>query len=131
MWSRWATTWSGIIHPCKIYGALAVGRPVLFLGPRPSHATDLLDRFEVGWDVRQGEVDVLVEKLQSAIGSHDLDRAAMGQRAQAAIAKNYSKAILCEAFCDVIDPKLADDTSATSRSRWRIRSVTFSLTPSE
>ena len=25
----------GIIHPCKVYGAMAVGRPVLFVGPPP------------------------------------------------------------------------------------------------
>jgi colanic acid biosynthesis glycosyl transferase WcaI len=104
----------GIIHPCKIYGALAVGRPVLFLGPQPSHATDLIERFDVGWHMRQGDVESLVEKLQSAVELHDSDRAAIGQRAQAAIAKNYSKAILCEAFCDVIDPKSADYTSAVS-----------------
>jgi glycosyltransferase involved in cell wall biosynthesis len=25
----------GIIHPCKIYGAMAAARPILFLGPKP------------------------------------------------------------------------------------------------
>src|SRR5204863_7909491 len=27
----------GIIHPCKIYGAMAVAKPTLSFGPRPSH----------------------------------------------------------------------------------------------
>lgn len=32
----------GLIHPCKIYNLLAVGRPVLSLGPERSHVTTLL-----------------------------------------------------------------------------------------
>ena len=33
----------GIVHPCKIYNILAVGAPVLYLGPCPSHVTEILD----------------------------------------------------------------------------------------
>jgi glycosyltransferase involved in cell wall biosynthesis len=33
----------GIVHPCKIYNILAVGAPVLFIGPQPSHVTEILD----------------------------------------------------------------------------------------
>lgn len=32
----------GIVHPCKIYNILAIGAPVLYIGPTPSHITDLL-----------------------------------------------------------------------------------------
>lgn len=32
----------GLVHPCKIYNILAVGTPVLYIGPQPSHITDLL-----------------------------------------------------------------------------------------
>ncbi len=32
----------GLVHPCKIYNILSVGAPVLYLGPRPSHVTDIL-----------------------------------------------------------------------------------------
>src|SRR2546426_11939478 len=27
----------GIVHPCKVYGAMAVARPVILLGPTDSH----------------------------------------------------------------------------------------------
>lgn len=37
---------SGLLVPCKVYGALAAGRPCLFLGPEGSEAARLLD--EVG-----------------------------------------------------------------------------------
>jgi hypothetical protein len=33
----------GIVHPCKIYNVLTVGAPVLYIGPQPSHVTDILE----------------------------------------------------------------------------------------
>lgn len=33
----------GIVHPCKIYNILNVGAPVLYIGPSPSHVSDLID----------------------------------------------------------------------------------------
>jgi hypothetical protein len=33
----------GLVHPCKIYNILSVGAPVLYIGPRPSHITDIMD----------------------------------------------------------------------------------------
>jgi glycosyltransferase involved in cell wall biosynthesis len=33
----------GLVHPCKIYNILNVASPVLYLGPRPSHITEILD----------------------------------------------------------------------------------------
>jgi glycosyltransferase involved in cell wall biosynthesis len=34
----------GLVHPCKIYNILAVGSPVLYIGPKPSHVTEILER---------------------------------------------------------------------------------------
>ena len=34
----------GLVHPCKIYNVLSVGSPVFYIGPRPSHVTELFDR---------------------------------------------------------------------------------------
>ena len=31
----------GIVHPCKIYNIMAVGAPALYIGPQPSHVTDI------------------------------------------------------------------------------------------
>ena len=47
----------GIVHPCKVYGAMAVARPLLYVGPRPSHVSDLLDHDDIGW---QAAVEPLV-----------------------------------------------------------------------
>jgi colanic acid biosynthesis glycosyl transferase WcaI len=56
----------GLIHPCKIYNIFAVGAPVLYLGPAPSHITDLLPRLAPGTpraEVRHGDTAGLVQAL--------------------------------------------------------------------
>ena len=48
---------SGIVHPCKIYGALSIGRPVLTLGPKESYLSDILASGEQRTDEAQQCVD--------------------------------------------------------------------------
>src|SRR5947207_8768193 len=54
----------GIIHPCKVYGAMAVARPVLFFGPSPSHIADLLDKHGFGLHVSHGDVPGALRTIQ-------------------------------------------------------------------
>ena len=65
--SLWATPMLGLVHPCKIYNVLAVGAPVIYIGPQPSHVTEILDRLGDGhpWAaVAHGEVEMLVRRIQ-------------------------------------------------------------------
>jgi glycosyltransferase involved in cell wall biosynthesis len=32
----------GLVHPCKIYNILRIGSPVLYIGPEPSHVSEIL-----------------------------------------------------------------------------------------
>ena len=57
----------GLVHPCKIYNILSVGAPVLYIGPRPSHLSEMLDLLNgchlcVG--AAHGEVEKVVEAIQ-------------------------------------------------------------------
>jgi glycosyltransferase involved in cell wall biosynthesis len=57
----------GLVHPCKIYNMLAVGAPVIYIGPQPSHVTEILERpgAEHPWcSVRHGEGILLAERIQ-------------------------------------------------------------------
>ena len=97
----------GIIHPCKIYGAMAAGRPVLVIGPQPSHAADLIDQHEIGWRVNHGDVDSVVEAIRHAAEMRAEARLNMGRRGQAAIRNHYGKSRLCGEFCDVVERTIA------------------------
>jgi glycosyltransferase involved in cell wall biosynthesis len=107
----------GIIHPCKIYGAMAVGRPILFVGPRPSHAADLVDRHQIGWQVEQGDVAGAVAALRAAAALAPAERAAIGQRASVAVSERYSRRVLCDAFCDVVERSMRAEASGGCRMR--------------
>jgi colanic acid biosynthesis glycosyl transferase WcaI len=55
----------GYTHPNKIYGAMFIGKPVLYIGPNPSHITDILSTLEGNITVCHNQVNELVEKLLS------------------------------------------------------------------
>jgi glycosyltransferase involved in cell wall biosynthesis len=104
----------GVIHPCKIYGAMAVGRPVLLVGPRPSHAADLIDQYDIGWQVEHGDIDGVISAIRQAAHTGAQSRAECGHRARAAIAERFSKKILCGSFCDIVETAI---TSACHSER--------------
>lgn len=57
----------GLVHPCKIYNILSVAAPVLYIGPRPSHVTEILDATGPECPhamVAHGDVDSVVQHIQ-------------------------------------------------------------------
>lgn len=53
----------GYTHPNKVYGALYIGKPILYIGPKVSHVGDIIDVLSSNIFVEHGEVDRLVNKL--------------------------------------------------------------------
>jgi hypothetical protein len=93
----------GIIHPSKIYGAMAIARPVLFLGPSPSHVADLMDQHAIGTQVRHGDVEGMVAAIGGfrALGPHEL--ADMGIRARVVQRETFARSLLLGRFCDAVE----------------------------
>jgi glycosyltransferase involved in cell wall biosynthesis len=94
---------AGIIHPCKIYGAMAAGRPVLFLGPKECHIADLLATHRIGWHVNHGDVAGAIRTINEILQTDSAERAAMGTRARNAIREHLSKKALLDAFTHLIE----------------------------
>lgn len=93
----------GVVHPCKVYGALAVGRPILFLGPSPCHVTDLVAADPVMWHVRHGDVEGCVRAIREAAGEGPQAWQARGERALGVVRERYRAEELRGAFCDVVE----------------------------
>ncbi len=100
----------GVIHPCKIYGAMSVHRPVLMVGPDPSHVTDILDEHRIGWRVPHGDVDAAVEVIRKILATDRDELAEMGRRAGQAVDAYFSKEHLATRFCDVLERGLGEET---------------------
>ncbi len=93
----------GCIHPCKVYGAMAVARPILFIGPSPSHIADLLDRHQIGWQLRHGDVDQAVAYLREIAELTDDAIAVKGTEAHRAVESEFEPKQLCGQICDLIE----------------------------
>lgn len=93
----------GIVHPCKVYGALAIGRPVIALAPAASYAADILEKHRVGWLIEHGEVDRLVSLLKELLAMPGEELATMGQAAKEAVRECYSRDRLLGRVCDIVE----------------------------
>jgi len=98
----------GIIHPCKVYGAMAVARPILYFGPKPSHISDLLESHQFGMHVSHGDVEGAIGAVRQLQSASDEQRRAMGQTAQRVLESKLSQSILCNRMCDGLDVVFAN-----------------------
>jgi hypothetical protein len=93
----------GIVHPCKIYGAMAAGRPILYLGPRPSHVADLLDAHGFGWLVSHGDVAGCERAIQAIRATPPEKLRDMGRTAKRVLEESLTQRLLCGRFCDALE----------------------------
>ena len=94
---------TGVVHPCKIYGALAIGRPILALAPRDSYLADILDEHRVGWRVEHGDVAGLTAILRDLLRMPRADLRALGDGARAAARTVFVRERLLARVCDIIE----------------------------
>lgn len=93
----------GIVHPSKVYGAMAVGRPIVLIGPARCHVADILSEDQVGWRIDHGDVDGAVALCHTLLATPEAELAEMGARARRVVATKFSKEALCGAFCDLVE----------------------------
>ena len=96
----------GIVHPCKIYGAMAVARPILLVAPDPCHASDIVADNRAGWHIPLGDVEGFVETVRAIAATPRGELQAMGRRARAFIDSSMRAEILCGRFCDIVERSL-------------------------
>jgi len=74
------TDMEGLSIPSKVYGALAAGRPVIFIGPRGSETAALVGEAQCGYSVQPGDTKGAVQALLAVYE----DRALLEKQGQAA-----------------------------------------------
>ena len=106
---------AGFVHPCKVYGAMARGRPILYLGPPASHVTEMMAETEFGWQVRHGDVEGAVAAVREILAADSASLERLGARAQALIEGRRTRRISCGRVCDAIEA--VGSRAAVSRVR--------------
>lgn len=93
----------GIIHPCKIYGVLAVGRPLLYVGPKHSHAGEIIEGETFGRGLRHGAVNDAVSAIDELLKLSQTERDALGCAAASLAERRYSRKATLSRFCEVVE----------------------------
>ena len=78
----------GSVVPSKVYGLMAAGRPILFVGPAAATPAQIIDAHACGWCVACGDSDALVRLLRHLV-THPEDVAAAGTNARRALETDY------------------------------------------
>ncbi len=82
--------WSGIAVPSKFFGSLAIGRPILYAGPRVSAISQWIEKFDVGWVVSMDNVDRIAMELR-ALAKAPLTIAELQDRAHSVYMAEFSR----------------------------------------
>jgi len=92
----------GIMVPCKLFGAMAAGRPTIFIGHPTSELARVLMERKCGMAVRQGDVEGLVNSIRILAVDVAL-REGMGSNARAALVSVYSREHVCEQWRHLLE----------------------------
>jgi glycosyltransferase involved in cell wall biosynthesis len=86
---------------------MAAGKPILFLGPSPSHIADILDEHEIGWQIRHGDTEGAIAAIAHIRNTPQAQLNQMGRNAQHLLRERLSQETLCNRFCDRLEKVLS------------------------
>ncbi|HEX7296627.1 MAG TPA: glycosyltransferase family 4 protein [Pyrinomonadaceae bacterium] len=89
----------GVIHPCKIYNIIAVGSPILYIGPDQSHVTDLATHLN-------GRLLTARHNDHATVAQHILNASlsrSEQSRDQANQKSPFSKEVLLPQLCAIVE----------------------------
>jgi glycosyltransferase involved in cell wall biosynthesis len=92
---------TGIVVPGKLYGAMASGRPTLFVGPEHCETADTIRQARCGLTVRQGDAECLVDALTRLADDPALAEQ-MGTQGRAAFLDTFERARCCTRWSEVL-----------------------------
>ncbi len=92
----------GIVHPCKIYGILSLGRPFVYIGPEKSHIGDIMAGTATGYWVPHGNPRELVAVLEKVRGLEKQQLQRIAEQSLELGRSRFSKAVLSERLVEFI-----------------------------
>jgi glycosyltransferase involved in cell wall biosynthesis len=91
--------WTGVVVPSKFFGALAMGRPVVFAGSRRSSIARWIEEHQVGWIVDEGSIDEVAGALRRLAGAPE-EREALFLRCQAVYRACFSREAVLDRWAE-------------------------------
>ncbi len=93
----------GIVHPCKIYGILSVGRPFVFIGPQKSAMGDFIQESGLGAPLEHGDVQTLLAVIEKTRKLSPMERKEIEEKSLKVKEEKFSHQKLCSALTKLIE----------------------------
>jgi glycosyltransferase involved in cell wall biosynthesis len=94
--------WEGVIVPSKVQAILAVGRPVIFVGPGQNEAARWIQEAGAGWIVGEGDVEGLLAAIDAARDPGKRERRSCAARAFAR--SHFTRDSACDRIAALLEP---------------------------
>ena len=96
----------GFTHPNKIYGAMFIGKPVLYIGPTPSHISDILERLNGNVWVDHGNADELVKQLLLFENLSEAERESIGNKNRQFAQQHFHPDVLKSEMVQILENEM-------------------------
>ena len=98
--------WQGIVVPSKFFGAISIGRPVIFNGPLRSSVAEIIQDKSLGYVLNKDNIDEIAnEVIELANDKNKLDL--LKNKSFTAYQENYSKKIIIDRWDEMLLENLA------------------------
>jgi glycosyltransferase involved in cell wall biosynthesis len=91
----------GLLVPSKLYGALAAGRPIIYIGPPSCEVARVVREHDLGWAGRPGDHEIMSRALLDAVKNPHLWEA-RGRRARQIFCERYDRLISSRRFRELL-----------------------------
>jgi len=103
---------TGIVVPCKLYGAMAAARPTLFVGPSRCETADTIRHSGCGMTVEPGDAGGLLDAIVRLADNPHLARQ-MGERGRSAFLAGFEKKLCCDQWNVLLSGLIAEPRPAS------------------
>ena len=101
----------GYTHPNKVYGAMFIGKPIIYIGPNESHISDILDKCPGNISIRHGESNKLADLLSNRNYIKESYRNEVGLNNQNYANNHFSPILLKAKMVNVINNLVEQDNN--------------------
>lgn len=93
-------SWTGTVVPSKFFGALAIGRPILFVGSAQCAIAHWIQQHEVGWHLTADNLPTIVTEL-NRLAADPAHRETLNLHCQSVYHAHFSKAKQLQRWCEL------------------------------